>query len=72
VSPGEILADVQENWMLYCAMPLVAAGIGYVTKLVATREADAGSGRVHHSRGGARAQHSGQHRADSEIIFNYL
>jgi len=37
VSPGEILADVQENWMLYCAMPLVAAGIGYVTKLVAIK-----------------------------------
>lgn len=32
-----IWADLQQNWMLYCAMPLVAAGIGYVTKLLAIK-----------------------------------
>lgn len=30
-----ILADVQENWLLYASMPLVAALIGYSTKLAA-------------------------------------
>lgn len=33
----ELLADLQSNWMLYCAMPLIAAGIGYVTKILAIR-----------------------------------
>lgn len=33
----EILADIQQNWMLYAAMPLVAAGIGYVTKILAIK-----------------------------------
>jgi uncharacterized membrane protein YheB (UPF0754 family) len=33
----QIVADVQQNWMLYVAMPLVAAGIGYATKIVAIR-----------------------------------
>jgi uncharacterized membrane protein YheB (UPF0754 family) len=33
----QIVADVQQNWMLYAAMPLVAAGIGYVTKIVAIK-----------------------------------
>ena len=33
----QIVADVQENWMLYAAMPLVAATIGYVTKIVAIK-----------------------------------
>ncbi len=30
-----LLADLQQNWHLYCAMPLVAAAIGYVTKILA-------------------------------------
>lgn len=34
---AEILLDVQENWSLYLAMPIVAAVIGYVTKLVAIK-----------------------------------
>jgi len=37
LSLGEILADVQHNWLLYLSMPFVAATIGYVTKLVAIR-----------------------------------
>ena len=32
-----ILEDVQRNWLLYCSMPVVAAIIGYVTKLLAIR-----------------------------------
>lgn len=34
---SSIITDVQQNWMLYCALPIVAAMIGYVTKLVAIR-----------------------------------
>lgn len=30
-----IVADVQQHWYLYAAMPFIAAAIGYVTKLVA-------------------------------------
>ena len=30
-----ILADVQANWFLYASMPLVAAAIGYGTKIAA-------------------------------------
>ncbi|MEK6789143.1 MAG: DUF445 domain-containing protein [Pseudomonadota bacterium] len=37
MSLSEILIDVQTNWMLYCAMPLIACGIGYVTKIIAIR-----------------------------------
>ena len=33
----EILADVGRNWPFYVSMPIVAAVIGYVTKLVAIR-----------------------------------
>jgi uncharacterized membrane protein YheB (UPF0754 family) len=33
----QIAADVQQNWLLYLSMPVVAAIIGYVTKLVAIR-----------------------------------
>ena len=32
-----ILADMQQNWILYASMPLVAAAIGYGTKVVAIR-----------------------------------
>jgi uncharacterized membrane protein YheB (UPF0754 family) len=32
-----IVEDVQRNWVLYASMPLVAAAIGYVTKLLAIR-----------------------------------
>lgn len=32
-----IIADFQVNWMVYASMPLMAALIGYVTKLVAIR-----------------------------------
>ncbi|HUR39669.1 MAG TPA: DUF445 domain-containing protein [Verrucomicrobiae bacterium] len=32
-----IVDDVQRNWMLYASMPVVAAVIGYTTKLVAIR-----------------------------------
>lgn len=32
---NSILADVQENWWLYCLLPIVAALIGYGTKLAA-------------------------------------
>ena len=37
MSWGSILEDVQRNWVLYASMPLVAAVIGYVTKIVAIR-----------------------------------
>lgn len=37
MSLAEILDDVQRNWLLYASMPVVAAIIGYVTKLVAIR-----------------------------------
>lgn len=37
MSGGEILDDVQRNWLLYASMPVVAALIGYGTKLVAIR-----------------------------------
>lgn len=30
-----ILGDVRANWLLYASMPLVAAAIGYVTKVAA-------------------------------------
>jgi uncharacterized membrane protein YheB (UPF0754 family) len=33
----EIIDDVRRNWILYASMPIVAAAIGYVTKLVAIR-----------------------------------
>ena len=32
-----ILEDLQRNWILYASMPVIAAVIGYVTKLVAIR-----------------------------------
>ncbi len=32
---NNILADVQENWWLYCLLPVVAALIGYTTKIAA-------------------------------------
>lgn len=32
---GEIAADVKLNWFIYLSMPLVAAFVGYTTKLVA-------------------------------------
>lgn len=31
----EIVADVQQNWIIYASMPVVAAIIGFVTKIVA-------------------------------------
>src|SRR5690242_9810765 len=34
---ADIVADVQKNWMLYASMPVVAAIIGYVTKIVAIK-----------------------------------
>ena len=34
---SEISADVAKNWWLYASMPIVAATIGYTTKLVAIR-----------------------------------
>jgi uncharacterized membrane protein YheB (UPF0754 family) len=37
MSAADIIADVQRNWVLYASMPLIAAAIGYVTKLVAIR-----------------------------------
>jgi len=37
VDPSAIFADVQRNWLLYASMPIVAAVIGYVTKVVAIR-----------------------------------
>lgn len=36
-SLSQIVLDVQQNWALYASLPLVAAAIGYVTKLVAIR-----------------------------------
>src|SRR3546814_12256716 len=37
VTLQEIIRDVTENWILYASMPIVAAIIGYCTKLVAIR-----------------------------------
>jgi len=37
LDPQAILADVRAHWALYCAMPVIAAVIGYVTKLLAIR-----------------------------------
>lgn len=37
MSGAEILADLQRNWLLYASMPVVAALIGWGTKLVAIR-----------------------------------
>jgi uncharacterized membrane protein YheB (UPF0754 family) len=34
---SEILADFERNWYVYLSMPLIAALIGYVTKVVAIR-----------------------------------
>jgi uncharacterized membrane protein YheB (UPF0754 family) len=31
----EILADVQQNWIIYVSMPIVASIIGFVTKIIA-------------------------------------
>lgn len=36
-SIASIAADVQQNWLLYLGMPLIAAGIGYVTKILAIK-----------------------------------
>ena len=36
-SLAQIAADVQQNALLYASMPFVAAGIGYVTKILAIR-----------------------------------
>jgi uncharacterized membrane protein YheB (UPF0754 family) len=36
-SMHEIVLDLQANWLLYASMPFVAAGIGFVTKIVAIR-----------------------------------
>lgn len=33
----EILRDLQQNWLVYLSMPLVAATIGYITKIVAIK-----------------------------------
>lgn len=33
----QILTDIQQNWIFYAAMPLVAAAIGYGTKIVAIK-----------------------------------
>lgn len=33
----DIAGDIQRNWLLYASMPVVAAIIGYVTKLIAIR-----------------------------------
>jgi uncharacterized membrane protein YheB (UPF0754 family) len=33
----DVVEDVQRNWLLYASMPVVAAIIGYVTKLIAIR-----------------------------------
>ncbi|HTF47229.1 MAG TPA: DUF445 domain-containing protein, partial [Pseudonocardia sp.] len=35
IAPAEILQDVGRNWPIYASMPIIAAAIGYVTKLVA-------------------------------------
>ncbi|SNR96279.1 hypothetical protein SAMN06265360_14612 [Haloechinothrix alba] len=32
---GQLVTDVGENWLIYASMPLIAALIGYCTKLVA-------------------------------------
>ena len=32
---GQITSDVKLNWFIYLSMPLVAAFVGYTTKLVA-------------------------------------
>ncbi len=37
MSSAEIVADVQRNWWIYASMPVVAAIIGFVTKIVAIR-----------------------------------
>jgi len=37
VTLDQIVQDVTENWILYVSMPIVAAIIGYVTKLIAIR-----------------------------------
>jgi uncharacterized membrane protein YheB (UPF0754 family) len=37
MSLAEIVDDVQRNWLLYASMPVVAAIIGYTTKLIAIR-----------------------------------
>jgi uncharacterized membrane protein YheB (UPF0754 family) len=37
LSYAQILADLQQHWMLYCAMPLIAAVIGFITKILAIR-----------------------------------
>src|SRR5262245_32887513 len=37
MSWAEIAADLRQSWWLYASMPVVAALIGYVTKLVAIR-----------------------------------
>ncbi|WP_133298796.1 DUF445 domain-containing protein [Tsukamurella pulmonis] len=34
---AEITADVQRNWLIYVSMPIIAALIGYGTKVVAIR-----------------------------------
>ena len=34
---NSILTDIQENWWLYCLLPVVAAMIGYGTKIAAIR-----------------------------------
>jgi len=33
----DIIADVQQNWIIYLSMPFVAAVIGFITKIVAIR-----------------------------------
>jgi uncharacterized membrane protein YheB (UPF0754 family) len=37
ISLSGALADVRENWLLYLSMPLIAATIGYTTKLIAVK-----------------------------------
>ncbi|HEY1973620.1 MAG TPA: DUF445 domain-containing protein [Pseudonocardia sp.] len=37
ISLPDALADVRENWLLYLSMPLIAAAIGYSTKLIAVK-----------------------------------
>ena len=32
-----IASDLQQNWLLYLGMPLIAAGIGYITKILAIK-----------------------------------
>jgi uncharacterized membrane protein YheB (UPF0754 family) len=36
-SPAEIIDDLTRNWLIYVSMPIVAAIIGYATKLVAIK-----------------------------------